>query len=82
MNGVLLVLIIVVIAAIALAVYSSSKASGRRSAASLADAKAIIEAWRHDYNQRRPHGSLGHLTPTEYVRKRQERLIAEAAFLY
>ena len=50
--------------------------------ASLADAKAIIEAWRHDYNQRRPHGSLGHLTPTEYVRKRQERLIAEAAFLY
>jgi len=40
MNGVLLVLIIVVIAAIALALYSSSKASGRRNAASLADAKA------------------------------------------
>src|SRR6476646_8467371 len=40
MNGVLLVLIIVVIAAIGLAVYSSSKASGRRKAASLADAKA------------------------------------------
>jgi hypothetical protein len=40
MNGVLLVLIIVVIAAIALAVYSSSKASGRRNATSLADAKA------------------------------------------
>src|SRR4051794_34257609 len=40
MNGVLLVLIIVVIAAIALAVYSSSKASGRRSAVSLSDAKA------------------------------------------
>jgi hypothetical protein len=40
MEGVLLVLIIVVIAAIALAVYSSSKASGRRNAASLADAKA------------------------------------------
>jgi hypothetical protein len=40
MNGVLLVLIIVVIAAIGLAVYSSSKASGKRSAASLADAKA------------------------------------------
>src|SRR6476660_10168399 len=40
MNGVLLVLIIVVIAAIALAIYSSSKASGRRNAASLADAKA------------------------------------------
>src|SRR5260370_21545907 len=40
MNGVLLVLIIVVIAAIGLAVYSSSKASGKRNAASLADAKA------------------------------------------
>ena len=40
MNGVLLVLIIVVIAAIGLAVYSSSKASGRRNAALLADAKA------------------------------------------
>jgi hypothetical protein len=40
MNGVLLVLIIVVIAAIGLAVYSSSKASGRRNEATLADAKA------------------------------------------
>src|SRR5215475_10980234 len=40
MNGVLLVLIIVVIAAIGLAVYSTNKASGRRNAASLADAKA------------------------------------------
>src|SRR5829696_3079516 len=40
MNGVLLVLIIVVVAAIALAVYSSWKTSGKRNAASLADAKA------------------------------------------
>ncbi|KUI27197.1 hypothetical protein AU196_01280 [Mycobacterium sp. IS-1742] len=40
MNGVLLVLIIVVVAALALAVYNSSKASGRRTAESLADAKA------------------------------------------
>jgi hypothetical protein len=40
MNGVLLVLIIVVVAALALAVYSSSKASGRRDAETLADAKA------------------------------------------
>jgi hypothetical protein len=40
MNGVLLVLIIVVIGALGLAVYSSSKASGKRNAASLADAKA------------------------------------------
>jgi hypothetical protein len=40
MNGVLLILIIVVIAAIVLAVVSSSRASGKRNAASLADAKA------------------------------------------
>ncbi|MFN8033684.1 MAG: DUF1542 domain-containing protein [Mycobacterium sp.] len=40
MNGVLLVLILVVVAAIALAVWSSSRASGNRNAASLADAKA------------------------------------------
>ncbi|BBZ08468.1 hypothetical protein MDOR_26370 [Mycolicibacterium doricum] len=40
MNGVLLVLIIVIVAALALAVYSSSKASGRRDAQTLADAKA------------------------------------------
>jgi putative transposase len=29
---------------------------------SLADAKAIIEVWRVDYNTVRPHGSLGQLT--------------------
>src|SRR6201991_4040805 len=40
MDGILLVLIIVVIGGIGFAVYSSSKASGRRNAASLADAKA------------------------------------------
>ncbi|MDG4667782.1 DUF1542 domain-containing protein [Mycobacterium sp. 236(2023)] len=40
MNGVLLVLILVVVAAIGIAVYASSKASGNRNAASLADAKA------------------------------------------
>ncbi len=40
MEGALLVLIILVIAAIGFAVYASSKASGKRNAASLADAKA------------------------------------------
>ncbi|OLP01349.1 hypothetical protein BVU76_16040 [Mycolicibacterium porcinum] len=40
MNSVLLVLIVLVIAAIAFAIYSSSQANGRRSAESLADAKA------------------------------------------
>lgn len=40
MDGALLVLILLVVAAIGFAVYASSKASGRRNQASLADAKA------------------------------------------
>ena len=39
---------------------------------SLVDARAKIAAWRVDYNQRRPHSSLGHRTPSEFVRNRQE----------
>ena len=38
---------------------------------SLDDARAILEAWRVDYNHRRPHSSLGHLTPNEFVAQRQ-----------
>ena len=48
---------------------------------SIEDAKAKIEAWRVDYNQRRPHSSLGHLTPNEYAQQRQNSPTAEAAFL-
>jgi putative transposase len=38
---------------------------------SMAEAQHIIEAWRLDYNQRRPHSLLGHLTPNESVEQRQ-----------
>ena len=38
---------------------------------SLTEAQHIIEAWRLDYNQRRPHGSLEHRTPNEFVAQRQ-----------
>jgi putative transposase len=48
---------------------------------SIADAKEKMEAWRVDYNQRRPHGSLGHLTPDEYAQQRQISPAAEAASL-
>ena len=34
---------------------------------SLAEARQTIEAWRYDYNHRRPHGSLGALTPNEFA---------------
>lgn len=33
----------------------------------LADARAKIEGWRRDYNENRPHTSLGWLTPVEYT---------------
>jgi putative transposase len=34
---------------------------------SLAEARQIIEAWRIDYNTKRPHTSLDGLTPTEFA---------------
>lgn len=40
--------------------------------ASLAEAQAMIEAWRMDYHHHRPHSSLGSLTPNEFVTQRQE----------
>jgi putative transposase len=33
-----------------------------------ADARRIIEAWRHHYNTVRPHSALGYLTPDEFER--------------
>ena len=36
----------------------------------LQDAREKLRAWQDDYNYRRPHGSLGHLTPSEFVKKR------------
>jgi putative transposase len=48
--------------------------------ASLAEAQVIIEAWRIDYNHRRPHSSLGHLTPNEFVTQRQVKMTAEEVF--
>lgn len=38
---------------------------------SLAEAKREIETWRRDYNDVRPHSSLGRLTPTQYARKHE-----------
>jgi putative transposase len=40
---------------------------------SLNQARAIIEAWRHDYNHVRPHSSLGALTPIEFADQHGDR---------
>lgn len=34
---------------------------------SLSDARRKIEIWRRDYNEQRPHSSLGYLTPSEFA---------------
>jgi len=38
---------------------------------SITHAQELIERWRRDYNERRPHGALGHLTPSEYAERGQ-----------
>ena len=35
----------------------------------LFDAKRKIAAWRREYNEERPHSSLGYLTPNEYAER-------------
>jgi len=40
--------------------------------ASLGEARRIVEAWRIDYNTRRPHSSLDGLTPTEFAARPSE----------
>jgi putative transposase len=34
----------------------------------LVDARTKLEAWRRDYNESRPHSSIGNLTPIEFAR--------------
>jgi putative transposase len=43
---------------------------------SLKDARDIIERWRMDYNEDRPHTSLGGLSPLEYARNYGKTLTA------
>lgn len=34
--------------------------------ASVKETQALVNLWRGDYNQERPHSSLGYLTPVEF----------------
>ena len=40
---------------------------------SLDDARRKLLEWKTDYNERRPHGSLGDLTPTEFAAKERQK---------
>ena len=42
------------------------------------EAKVLIEAWRRDYNQHRPHSSLNYLTPSEFMQTAKPLLHHEA----
>jgi putative transposase len=39
---------------------------------SLADARRKIGAWRKDYNEQRPHSSLGYLPPCQFAQAAME----------
>jgi transposase InsO family protein len=39
---------------------------------SLADARDGLEAWRTEYNEEWPHGSLGNLTPRAFAEQAQQ----------
>jgi putative transposase len=38
----------------------------------LEEVRAVLNACREDSNHRRPHGSLGHLTPSEFAKRGHE----------
>jgi putative transposase len=44
---------------------------------SLEEARSVSEGWRIDYNERRPHRSLQHLTPVEFAAKSSSKQPAE-----
>ena len=40
---------------------------------SLAEARVILEQWRSEYNQMRPHSALGYLTPEEFAARQNPK---------
>lgn len=48
---------------------------------SLEEARQKIEDWRKEYNEQRPHSSLGYLPPMEYAENHETREASEAGNL-
>uniref|UniRef100_UPI000A8607A1 integrase core domain-containing protein n=1 Tax=Aureimonas sp. D3 TaxID=1638164 RepID=UPI000A8607A1 len=46
---------------------------------SLPHARAVLEAWRRDYNEERPHSRLGWMTPRDFARTISETTGRNAA---
>ena len=46
---------------------------------SIRDAREASEAWLHEYNEERPHGSLGGLAPSTFFERWKEEEEKEAA---
>ncbi|AIO53560.1 integrase core domain protein [Burkholderia mallei] len=46
----------------------------------LAHARAVIAAWRQDYNEQRPHSALNYLAPSGFAAKHRATADAPAAF--
>jgi putative transposase len=42
---------------------------------SLEHARTVIEDWRIDYNQERPHSALGDMTPYEFMQLEEEKAV-------
>jgi len=40
--------------------------------ANLREAQALARIWKRDYNEERPHSSLGYLTPAEFAARRPD----------
>lgn len=48
---------------------------------SIDDARSKLLEWKRDYNERRPHGSIGNQTPTEFAGAWAQQPTAEVSFL-
>ena len=39
----------------------------------LQEAQLVIEAWRQEYNEERPHSTIGNMTPMEFIQNHHDR---------